>query len=163
MSNSNEAPVSSHPLARIFDEVVRLRSRLQTVFAGTHMESGLSVLEMTVLTATIEARKPPTVPQIGRSIGHHRQVIQRAANSLVEAGMLVIAPNPDHKRAHLLQPTAKGAATYARATERAQEATRGLMQTLEVKDCDRLARDLLRMRTRIESYLRSMEENADGN
>jgi DNA-binding MarR family transcriptional regulator len=157
---SSKTSVSSHPLARVFDEVIRLRSRLQTVFAGAQAGSGLSSLEMTVLTAAIEARKAPTVPQIGRSIGNHRQVIQRAANSLVEAGLLAIAPNPDHKRAHLLQATAKGAASYARATKRAQETTQGLMQTLESKDCKRLAHDLLKLRTRIESYLRSIEEIA---
>jgi DNA-binding MarR family transcriptional regulator len=159
---SSKALVSSHPLARVFDEVIRLRSRLQTVFAGTLVGSGLSSLEMTVLTAVIEARMSATVPQIGRSIGHHRQVIQRGANSLVEAGLLAIAPNPDHKRAHLLRATAKGEASYARAKKRAQEATRGLMQTLESKDCERLAQDLLKLRTRIESYLRSIEGIAHG-
>jgi DNA-binding MarR family transcriptional regulator len=155
---SSKAPFSSHPLVRVMDEVIRLRSRLQTVFAGTRVGSGLSSLEMMVLTAVIEARKPPTVPQIGRSIGQHRQVIQRAANSLVEAGLLAISPNPDHKRAHLLRVTAKGEAAYARSTKRAQEATQRLMQSLESKDCERLAQDLLKLRTRIESYLRSIEE-----
>ena len=157
----SKARVSSHPLVRVVDEVIRLRSRLQTVFAGTHVGSGLSSLEMTVLTAVIEARTPPTVPQIGRSIGHHRQVIQRAANSLVQAGLLAIALNPDHKRAHLMQATAKGVASYARATKRAQEATQGLMQTLESRDCERLAQDLLRLRTRIESYLKVMRNSSN--
>jgi DNA-binding MarR family transcriptional regulator len=159
---SSKAPVSSLPLARVMDEVIRLRSRLQTIFAGTHVGSGLSALGLTVLTAVMEARKPPTVPQIGRSIGHHRQVIQRAANSLVDAGLLVLAPNPDHKRAHLLRATAKGAASYARAMSRAQKATKDFMQTLDSKDCERLAQDLLTLRTRIESYLRPIEGRADG-
>jgi DNA-binding MarR family transcriptional regulator len=159
---NRKALVSSHPLARVMDEVIRLRSRLQTIFAGIHLGSGLSPVGLTVLTAVIEARKLPTVPQIGRSIGHHRQVIQRAANSLVDAGLLILVPNPDHKRAHLLRATAKGEACYARAMTRAQKATKDLMQTLDSKGCERLAQDLLTLRTRIESYLRSIEEMAHG-
>jgi DNA-binding MarR family transcriptional regulator len=48
------------------------------------------------------------VPQIGRSLGVPRQIVQRAANSLVAAGLVETLPNPDHKRAALLGPTAKG-------------------------------------------------------
>ena len=42
------------------------------------------------------------LPQIGRSLGHARQVIQRAANVLVQRGFLETRANPSHKRADFL-------------------------------------------------------------
>jgi alkylation response protein AidB-like acyl-CoA dehydrogenase len=74
-------------LIQFLDEIARTRGRVTSVFAEGRTAIGLSDLEMIVLNAVFGAGSPPTVPQIGRSLGHARQVIQRAANTLVDKGL----------------------------------------------------------------------------
>ncbi len=143
------------PLAAVFDEVSRLKSRLGTLFAEAGGASPLSALESTVLTAVLEARRPPTVPQIGRSLGHHRQAVQRAARALCDAGLLVTVANPDHKKAHLLRPTDTGIALYEQRRADAQASTRAVMERLDAAACLRLADALRHLRGQIEDYLRA--------
>lgn len=97
-----------NPLIGLIDSVSRLQGRLNSAFAGARGAAHLPATEMTVLNAVVEAARPPTVPQIGRSLGHPRQVIQRAANQLLDKGLIATSTNPDHKRAALLVPTPEG-------------------------------------------------------
>lgn len=101
---------SRNPLVGLVDEISRLHGRLKSVFADSRRAVGLGESEMMVLTAVVEAERAPTVPQIGRSLGHPRQLIQRAANALMADGLIEARPNPDHKRAPLLRATDKGLA-----------------------------------------------------
>jgi len=101
---------SRHPLVGLSDELIRLGGRMKATFAGARREEGLGDSEMSVLNAVVEADRPPTVPQIGRSFGQPRQLVQRAANSLMAAGLIEVEANPDHKRAVLLRPTERGIA-----------------------------------------------------
>jgi len=155
MSKSKAKP--RHPLVRIIDEVVRLKGRLQSVFAEARTATGLSPMETMVLTAAVEAQRPPTVSQIGRSLGHPRQVVQRAANRLIEAGLLEAALNPDHKRAQLLSATAAGQKLYGEAESLARKSADSLARVLGLSECERLARDLHDLRGRIELHLRTQE------
>jgi DNA-binding MarR family transcriptional regulator len=86
---------------------------------------------MTVLNAVTGSPSPPTVPQIGRALGHPRQVIQRAANSLAEAGLIAALPNPDHKRAVLLLATENGRALKRQADARGQEIAARLLRSVD--------------------------------
>lgn len=101
---------SRHPLIGLVDETIRLNSRLRSVFAAARQSSALNDSEHMVLNAVVEAEAPPTVAQIGRSMGQARQLVQRAANALRDAGLIESVDNPDHKRAPLLLPTAAGRA-----------------------------------------------------
>ena len=112
---------------RFADEVARLRGRMRALFADTRAESGLPEMELMVLTAVVNAAAPPTVAQIGRSLGHPRQVVQRAANRLAELDLAAFADNPEHKRASLIVATEAGRALKAADHERAQVATRAVM------------------------------------
>src|SRR5688500_17577937 len=106
---------SRHPLVGLVDETQRLNGRLRSVFAASRQSVGLGDSEIMVLNAVVEADHAPTVAQIGRSLGHPRQLIQRAANSLREAGFIESADNPDHRRALLLKPTGAGIALKRKA------------------------------------------------
>lgn len=66
-----------------------------------------------VLGATLE--KALTIAEIARRVGLGlaRQSVQRTADVLVEAGWAEYLPNPQHRRANLLQPTDKGRQTVA--------------------------------------------------
>jgi DNA-binding MarR family transcriptional regulator len=99
-----------HELVVILGEAIRVASRSQQLFARVREGCGLSGIEALTLIAIAHAAAPPTVPQVGRSLGHPRQVIQRAARVLEQRGLIQPEPNPGHKRAALLVATEAGRA-----------------------------------------------------
>ena len=145
---------TSNPLISLIDEVIRLQGRFKSIFAGSNGVTGLPSMELIVLTAVVEAGGAPTVPQIGRSLGHPRQVIQRAANALIEAGLVEAAPNPHHKRAPLLLPTRRGKAVKRKADASALRAADAILHRIDAARCRRLAEGLRELRGEIEAYLR---------
>jgi len=98
------------------DELSRGRSRLDSMLARLDCDDLLG-LASKVLTAVVRAATPPTVPQIGRSLGYPRQTVQRHVDALVERGLVETVDNPDHKTARHLLPTAAGRALYAERNE----------------------------------------------
>lgn len=98
----------SHPVIKAMIELSRLKALMSEQFASAYSDAGLSRMEIAVLVAVSVAPSALTVPQIGRSTGHLRQVIQKAANSLIDAHLIETFPNPNHKRAPLLRMTAAG-------------------------------------------------------
>jgi len=149
---------SRHPFVQVIDECIRLNSRLRTVFKDVTAMSGLAPMENLVLIAVAGAQSPPTVPQIGRSLGHPRQVIQRAADSLIIAGLIQPASNPDHKRARLLRPTDARLALHKAMELRTDEAAEALFEAEEVKECEKLAHDMHVLRIKIEARLRKRND-----
>lgn len=145
----------SNPVAILFDEVIRTQGRVRSAFADVNAAIGLSSMEATVLTAIVGARSAPTVPQIGRSLSHPRQVIQRAATTLIAAGLVEAQSNPDHKRAPLLVATASGRALKAEADQRARSVTDALLQQVDAEECLRMAADLRRLRGVLEAHTKS--------
>jgi DNA-binding MarR family transcriptional regulator len=110
VSNRHVSPMSENAqqFIQFLDEIARARGRTTAAFRDLRIMHGLTEVENVVLTAVTGASHPPTVPQIGRSLGHPRQVIQRAADALVVRGLVAWRDNPDHKRARLLTATAEG-------------------------------------------------------
>ena len=123
--------IDSHSdLLLLFDAMARLQGRLRGVFGTVRQSTGLAEMEQTVLTAVSEAQRPPTVAQIGRSLGHPRQVIQRAANTLAAADLIAFADNPDHKRAQCLIATPAGRALQQAANAQAEAIAAGLLRNI---------------------------------
>jgi DNA-binding MarR family transcriptional regulator len=118
-------------LIELLDELAKVRGRTATAFRGIRAMHGLSELENVVLTAVTGARYPPTVPQIGRSLGHPRQVVQRAADALAARSLVQWLDNPDHKRARLLVPTGEGKRLRKLADLAGLERARQLTATLD--------------------------------
>jgi len=112
-------------------------------------------METTVLLSVAESGSAPTVPQIGRSLGHPRQVIQRAANALIAAGLLETMPNPDHKRAALLSVTDDGLSLKNRTSARAIKVGNELLKVVDPARCETVAQELHELRSDIEAFLRS--------
>lgn len=142
---------------RFADEVARLRGRMRALFAETRAQSGLPEMELMVLTAAVNAVAPPTVAQIGRSLGHPRQVMQRAANRLAELGLVRFADNPEHKRASLIVATEAGRVLKAADHDRAQAVTRAVMARIDAATFADAAARMHAIRTEIEAYLRERE------
>lgn len=149
---------SRHPLVGLSDEMIRLNGRMKALFAGARRPDGLGDSELSVLNAVVEAERPPTVPQIGRSFGQPRQLVQRAANSLIEAGLIEAAPNPDHKRAVLLRATEQGLELKRGIDARADDIAATIAAGIDV-DNVRVATAALRaVRRQLEERLRSGED-----
>jgi DNA-binding MarR family transcriptional regulator len=139
---------------RFFDEIARLRGRLRLLFEDVRRAAGLNEMELTVLTATVNAVAPPTVAQIGRSLGHPRQVVQRAANRLVELGLVTLVANPDHKRAWLLVPTEAGRAVKAEDSRSSEATIAAILAQIDEQDFAEAADRLHAIRLGIESFLK---------
>ena len=139
---------------RFADEVARLRGRMRALYANTRAASGLAEMELTVLTAVVNADTAPTAAQIGRSLGHPRQVVQRAANRLVELGLASFEGNPDHKRASLIAATDAGRALKTADHDRAQAVTRAVLDRIDSAAFAEAADRLHTIRSGIEAYLR---------
>ncbi|NBE56788.1 MarR family winged helix-turn-helix transcriptional regulator [Streptomyces boluensis] len=76
--------------------------------------AGLTAAWWQVLGAVLH--EPLPVAGIARRMGITRQSVQRVADRLVAEGLAEYAPNPAHRRAKLVAPTAKGRAAVDRIT-----------------------------------------------
>ena len=146
---------SRHPLVGLSDELIRLNGRLKSLFAEARRGAGLGDSEMGVLNAVVEADRATTVPQIGRSFGQPRQLVQRAANSLMAAGLIEAVPNPDHKRAVLLCATDKGLTLKREVDGRADAKAAEVAAGLDAEAIRVAARALGEIRRALEAQLRS--------
>lgn len=150
----NNQTLKSNPLILLVDEVSRLQGRFNSLFADVHQGTGLRTMEDVVLQAVSEADFAPTVPQIGRSLGHPRQVIQRAVNDLVDGGFIEKLPNPDHKRAPLLAVTARGKKLKERSDAQALAVANAFLNSVEAGHCEKLAHELKTVRRALEAFSR---------
>lgn len=145
--------IRSNPLLAVIGEILHLQSSLEDLFVVVSDASSLSTLQKLVIFAVFDAPAPLTVPQIGRILGHPRQVIQRVANDLVRDGLLDKVPNPHHKRAMLLVPTDKMSDLKRLAERRAFETAEALMGTISAKRCNVLTRELRALAGAIETFM----------
>lgn len=150
--------LKGNPLIQLVDEMSRLQGRIKSLFAPVNEASTLKSMEEIVLTAIFESNNPPTVPQIGRSLGHPRQVIQRAVNDLANDGYIKRLPNPDHKRAPLLAMTGKGNKLKHRTDAIALDIAEGFLQQFKDVDFQQLSVELNKVRKGIETYSRDFEK-----
>lgn len=109
LSNAEARPRRSpagEALTRLILEVTGLASAFTA--AGESLASvGNQTLARWVVLDFIEDQ-PSTVAQIARRRGIARQAVQRVADLLERDGLAAYLPNPSHRRAKLLRPTARG-------------------------------------------------------
>ncbi|THV29107.1 MarR family winged helix-turn-helix transcriptional regulator [Glycomyces paridis] len=84
----------------------RLNGRFLDVADALATPVGLTAAHWQVLGAVLEAPLP--VSGIARAMGITRQSVQRIADLLAAKGMVEYRPNPAHRRAKLVAPTAAG-------------------------------------------------------
>ena len=60
------------------------------------------------LLAAIEKREPATLNQVAAAVGRGAPAVSRSVDSLVRAGMVERAPDPDHRRRLALRLTQAG-------------------------------------------------------
>lgn len=148
---------SRNPLIGLVDETTRLNGRFKSTFAESRQHCGLGASEMMVLNAVVEARRCPTVPEIGRSLGHPRQTVQHAANALLARGLIETVANPDHARAVLLRATQKGVAVKREADARADAIAEQLSAAIDLKQIRAATLALRAVRKQLEARIRGEE------
>jgi DNA-binding MarR family transcriptional regulator len=99
-------------------EVFRLNGLLLSEGDRLTADLGMTSARWQVLGAVSLAGSALTVSQIARHMGLARQSVQRLANEMHAAKLISFADNPDHRRAKLVAPTAKGRDAYRRAMQR---------------------------------------------
>lgn len=92
--------------------VFKLNGQILAVAEELARPAGLTAAWWQVLGAVL--REPLSVAGISRQMGITRQSVQRIADILVERGLAEYLPNPAHRRAKLLRPTAEGYAAVQR-------------------------------------------------
>ncbi len=140
-------------LIGILGEANRIAGRCEVLFGKLRRDSGLSGIEVLTLIAIAHADKPPTVPQVGRSLGHPRQVIQRAVRELEQAGLVRSEPNPGHKRAGLLVATAAGRDLGRSIDAATEEIVSVLAEDLDLGRMAEAHAGLLLLRERIDAHM----------
>lgn len=99
-------------------DVFRLNGRLQLAGDRLVSELGLTSARWQILGAIAYSDRPESVAWYARTMGVHRQGVQRIVNELSKEGIVEFQPNPHHKRAHLVVMTRKGQELYEAAIAR---------------------------------------------
>lgn len=90
------------------------------VEAGQELTEGVGVTgaQWGVLSAFAQGREARTVAETARRMGLARQSVQRVADVLAGAGLINYLPNPDDRRAKLVEVTATGRKLLSRLAAR---------------------------------------------
>jgi DNA-binding MarR family transcriptional regulator len=109
LSNKDPRPprtAAGNAFTQLVLEVAWL-GNLFTAAGESLAEVGEQTLARWVVLDAIED-SPSTVAHIARRRGIARQAVQRVADLLEREGLAAYQPNPQHRRAKLLRPTARG-------------------------------------------------------
>jgi DNA-binding MarR family transcriptional regulator len=122
------------------------------ITAGDRLVSrlGLTSARWQILGAIVAAKQPQPVAWIARDLGANRQNVQRIVNDLVADGLLMLRPNPHHRRAHLVLMTGRGAQAFEEAMRLQAPWVNTLSEGIAVKDIEAAKRVLTALRARLE-------------
>ena len=100
-------------LSRAALSAFRLNGQFLSAAEELAKPAGLTAARWQVLGAVLH--EPLPVAGIARAMGITRQSVQRIADLLVDQGLAEYTPNPAHRRAKLVAPTAAGRAASVAA------------------------------------------------
>jgi DNA-binding MarR family transcriptional regulator len=124
-------------------QVASLGGRFTAIGEDLANLGGQTLARWVVLDAAEDA--PVTVAQIARLRGIARQSVQRVADLLVRDGLAVYEDNPDHRRAKLLRPTARGRRALATISVAQKEWADALGAKIGVADLEKATATLDRV------------------
>ena len=99
------------------------------------------------------AGRPLSVSQIARNMGLARQSVQRLVNELWADSFVVLADNPDHRRASLVSLTSMGRRVFRKIMERQVVWSEQILAAAELSE---------RCIVEITSILRRLREALEG-
>lgn len=137
-------------LTALILDVFRLNGRLLVAGDRLVADLGLTSARWQVLGAIAYAERPESVAWHARTMGHHRQGIQRIVNELETEGIVEFQPNPHHKRAHLVLLTSKGQKLFEAALAVQVPWVNALSSDLKPKDVATTISVIDQLKTRLE-------------
>lgn len=152
MANEQWTKAGEAMTALILD-IFRLNGRL--LIAGDRLvsELGLTSARWQILGSIANQKEAHTVAWHARSMGVHRQGIQRIANELKNDDIIDLLPNPHHKRAPLIALSKKGQQLYDAAIALQTPWVNTLSKDLKLADIT-IAKNLFEeLKTRLEEEL----------
>ena len=120
---------------------------------------GLTSARWQVLGAIVAAERPQPVAWLAHDLGASRQNIQRIVNDLEKEGLVGFAPNPRHRRAHLVVLTSKGIQTYDETARLYNPKANELSNGFSIEDIHTAYRVMTELRRRLEGEV-DVEEQA---
>jgi DNA-binding MarR family transcriptional regulator len=145
--------LAGEALTDLILEVFRLNGRL--LVAGDRLVAGLGLTSARwqVLGAIALSDRPQPVAWLARSMGLNRQGVQRIVNELHKDGLVEFAPNPHHRRAHLVVLTRRGKATYDEAGRLQVPWVNHLAKGLPIKEIATAKQVAAALRERVEKEM----------
>ncbi|WP_262694434.1 MarR family winged helix-turn-helix transcriptional regulator [Kordiimonas aquimaris] len=134
-------------------DIFRLNGRL--IIAGDRLvsELGLTSARWQILGSIANSQHAQSVAWHARSMGVHRQGIQRIVNELISEGIVEFHPNPRHKRAHLIAMSQKGHKLFKAAIELQTPWINALSDGLKPQDIE-IAKDVIeKLKIRLEKEI----------
>ncbi len=131
-------------------DVFRLNGRLLVAGDRLVAKLGLTSARWQVLGAIAYVERPESVAWHARTMGLHRQGIQRIVNELEAEGIVEFQPNPHHKRAHLVLLTSKGQKLFEAAIALQVPWVNSLSSGLKPNDIATAKSVIYRLKTRLE-------------
>lgn len=132
-------------------DVFRLNGQL--VLAGDRLveKLGLTSARWQVLGAIANAERAESVAWHARTMGVHRQGVQRIVNDLRNEDIVEFRPNPHHKRAQLVVLTSKGQKLYLDAMSLQAPWVNSLSDGLSLKEISTAKSIIEHLKKRLEA------------
>ncbi len=142
-------------LTALILDVFKLNGRLLVAGDRLVAKLGLTSARWQVLGAIAYAERPESVAWHARTMGVHRQGIQRIVNELEKEGIVGFQPNPHHKRAHLVLLTSKGQELFEAALALQIPWVNDLASDLNLKDIAATRRVMEQLKSSLEQQIES--------
>jgi DNA-binding MarR family transcriptional regulator len=113
-----DKPPFSNLLNVLMNECFRLNRSYLDVSQQLTAGAGVTGTQWGVLAALGQGDAPATVAETARRMALARQSVQRVADVLADTGLVNYLPNPEDKRAKLVEVTAAGRALLADMKDR---------------------------------------------
>jgi DNA-binding MarR family transcriptional regulator len=136
-------------LNALIDELFQLNGRVLAAGDELSATHGLTGARWQVMAALQLEERPLTVAQIARRMGLQRQSVQRLCDILVAQGVLSYRDNPDHKRAKLVDFTAKGREIFDKMDVIQLEWADSITADFCIEDLESTARVLRKLKDKI--------------
>jgi DNA-binding MarR family transcriptional regulator len=149
MRASKRSP-AGEALSGVILDLFRVANLLTTGGDRLVAPLGLTSARWQILGAIISAERPQPVAWFARDLGANRQNVQRIVNDLESEGLVAFAPNPHHRRAHLVALTDKGKRVFEAAMRLQIPWINGLAERLTLKDIEALRRVMDELRGKLE-------------
>lgn len=146
----NEWTEAGAAVTALILDVFRLNGRLQLAGDRLVADLGLTSARWQILGAIAYAEQPQSVAWHARTMGVHRQGIQRVVNELENEDIVEFQPNPHHKRAHLVVLTAKGQRLFEAAIALQVPWVNALSKGLSTDDVATTQKVIARLKKRLE-------------